>query len=997
MNTNDHTPYVLSSNSSIRQTWPGEAGYQGFYTEVGEDDITTIGGSYPLIGFQGGTDDSLVFRIPLTRACGAAPVTGLSMDFDAANKHLPDLVLLVFSRTNGYWDGDILGNEGQVVTPTVDANRLLYLPFERLVGDIGSTTSPVSRERQINNAEVPVVPNDLPLELSATSALASDFLTDDAGTETNNLMLCPVAGEALSPGAVSIEVANSVELVRVSGGAASFIQSIVTDSSIFYAVEIPAGLAVDACFSLDIETQLIFCDAGFVCLNAIFGCPGSTVPVEDQVAVAAEFMLDCADLRKCYEYRAGSSEVDISFDLPVQSDLCSSQTYGVVYVNNGNGSLSDLLPVIQIPAGLDVDLNSFDITLVGGGTMDLSPPVQNPDSNTIYGDGYVFDQAEIEAFLNPNDFEVGDIIIISFMAATSCDFIDGTSLAARLNVADACQQEQQIMNTVSDPIRVVQPDAPMPVFELDLPDLIQISCSDSGTELLITTLNVGKAATSQVEVMFTVPAGFSITADNLEVIAPSGFTIDEVTETDLGGGITMYSFTGPDNIDVGDALCVKVTLSANDLDCGVYQLSAGFKQMTAPLDCPTDPANSPCTLSSLLSESSIFDVEVVPSVTAGVNSTVSADCGAAAGTFDVTYDLEIVAPSADFSGAISVELYKDVNGNGTYEDGVDLQLGTTMAANVAVDSGGVTSLSGTFVGIDAVDVCPVLIRIVSPGCACGASIFAIDNILPTFIEDLGESFALCPGEVGMLTGICAPLDYSFDPSTAGTVTNNLDGTVSFSLNPGISEGVLRVGGAFGLCPVDVEIPVISPMEFEFGPYTATVCDEGSQEVDLNIPPALQEDLEILITPSTGLDDPTSFEPVISNLQSDQVYNVQFTLNGTCMAETTLSVTVDQAPMVELVGNTACLTRFNLQTALTLTPADLTGEFQTMGDGTFTTGTRVPGATEYIPGPLDREAGQVSFRFITDDPEGPCGPDVARMDFTILLVDCGSFFWDGSND
>ncbi|SEQ51075.1 hypothetical protein SAMN05444359_11116 [Neolewinella agarilytica] len=984
----------------------GYAGYGG--PDEALSDVITVGGTYPLLGFMGGAEDSLVFRIPLVRGCSAEATSGggLSLNFDAANLHLPDLFSNGTFQTSGSAsvDGEVLDNDGNVVQarresdgavsdPPVTGSR--FYPFLRLEDSPQFLPGfPINRERRINNVVAVTETGARPTEIVSAASVGMDFLTDDMGTETNTYMLCPDGGEILPGGALSIELSNSVELLSISGDATSFSIASATDSSIFYAVEIPAENVADDCFEITLTTDLLFCDAGMVCMTPILGCPGSQIDITQQVNVYKEFMLECSPA-VCYEYRGGTTEVDISFNLPTQSDLCSDQTYSILYVNNGSGSLSDLQPVIQIPTGLDVDFSSFEITLIGGGTMALSPPVANPDSNTIYGSGYVFDQTEIDAFLSPNEFEVGDIIEITFDAATSCDFINGTPLAARLNAADACQQPQYIMDTTSDPIRVATPDVPEPLFELDLPELIQVSCSESGTELLITTLNVGKAPTTELEVMFTLPAGFSLEADDVVVVAPSDFVIDDIVEEDLGGGVTMYSFTGPESIAIGGALCVKVMLNVDGIDCGVYQLSAGFKQATAPLTCPTTMET--CTLASLLSESSIFDVEVVPTVTLGTDNEITADCGPTPGTFNIAYDLEIVAPSAAYTGPAAVELYRDANANGTYEPGTDQQLGTTMNINVAIDSGEVASISGMFNEIDVLDVCPVLIRFTVPGCACGESVLSVMDILPTFLNDLGESVALCPGEEGMLTGICAPLDYSFNPVTAGTVTDNGDGTVSFSLNDGFTEAILQVGGTFGVCPVDVSIPVISNDPFEFGPYTAEVCNEGAQEIDFNIPPALQEDLEILILPSIGLDDPTSFEPTISDLQADQVYTVQFTLNGECTAETTLTVTVDQAPMVELTGSTTCITGFDLEDALTISPADLTGEFQTSGDGTFTTGNRVPGATEYIPGPMDREAGSVSFRFVSDDPEGPCGPDVARMDFTILLVDCGNFGWDGSND
>jgi len=866
----------------------GYAGYGG--PDEALSDVTTVGGTYPLLGFMGGSDDSLVFRIPLVRACSDEAVSGggLNLIFDAANVHLPDLFSNGSFQTSGAAnvEGEVLDNDGNVV------------PARRVSN--GTVTDPAVTGARF----YPFLRTE---DSGSSASVGMPFLTDDVGTETNTYMLCPDGGEILPGGALSLELSNSVELLSVSGDATMFSIASATDSSVFYAIEIPAENVADDCFEITITTDLLFCDAGMVCMTPILGCPGSQIDITQQVNVYKELELDC-DPTVCYEYRGGTTDVDISFNLPTQSDLCSTQTYSVLYTNNGSGPLSDLLPVIQIPVGLDVDLNSFDITLVGSGSMALSPPVANPDSNTIYGDAYILNQAEIETFLSPNVFEVGDIIIISFEAATSCDFVDGTPLAARLNAADACQEPQQTMYAASGPNRVVQPDVPMPLFELDLPELVQVSCSENGTELLITTLNVGKAPTTEVEVMFTVPTGFSIAAENIEVISPSDFSIDEVMETDLGGGTTMYSFTGPESVAIGGALCVKVMLNVDDVDCGVYQLSAGFKQATAPLTCPT--TGETCTLASLLSESSIFDVEVVPSVTIGTNNEITADCGSTPGTFNISYDLEVLAPSADYSGPAAVELYRDVNANGAYEAGVDQQLGSTMNVNVTVDSGEVAFISGMFTDIDLLNVCPVLVRFAAPGCACGESVLAVMDILPTFVNDLGESVALCPGEEGMLTGICAPLDYSFSPVTAGTVTDNEDGTVSFSLNPGVTEAILQVGGAFGVCPIDVQIPVISPANFEFGPYTAAVCTEGAQEVDFNIPPALQEDIEILITPSIGLDDPTSFEPTISDLQADQVYTVQFTLNGNCMAETTLAVTVDQAPMVTLNGSTTCITGFD---------------------------------------------------------------------------------------
>ena len=494
--------------------------------------------------------------------------------------------------------------------------------------------------------------------------------------------------------------------------------------------------------------------------------------------------------------------------------------------------------------------------------------------------------------------------------------------------------------------------------------------------------------------MFTTPDGLTIDAMGVEVLAPAGFSIDEITETDLGGGVTMYSFAGPETIGIGGALCISVPVIVDGAACGVYSLSAAVKQ-DYTLTCASTLME--CEVSSILSESPFLDIEVVPAVTIGAETVVMSECGAAPGTIDLSYELDILAPSEDYTGPTNIEIYSDVNANGTYEPSIDVQLGATLTEMITVDSGEVITLFGSFDGIDVLEICPILLRLETPGCDCGESIFPIESILPSFIEGLGGSIALCPGETATIDGVCTDMNYSFSPASSGFVVENGDETVSYGLNPGFASGTLVIGGVFGTCTVMERIEVVSPTPFIFGPFEADVCMEGPQQIDLGIPVNLQEDLEILISPSTGIDDPTSFEPTITDLQSDQVYTVDFSLPGGCEVSTTLTVTARAPQMVTFSGETGCLTGIDLNQIITVSPADATGTFQTMGDGTFPSGNRYPTATEYIPGPGDREAGEVMFRFITDDPDGPCGPAFDRNTFTILIVDCGNLFWDGEKD
>ncbi|MEM6772147.1 MAG: hypothetical protein AAF597_16350, partial [Bacteroidota bacterium] len=393
-------------------------------------------------------------------------------------------------------------------------------------------------------------------------------------------------------------------------------------------------------------------------------------------------------------------------------------------------------------------------------------------------------------------------------------------------------------------------------------------------------------------------------------------------------------------------------------------------------------------------------IEVTPPAAAEEGSVmVTASCGAAPGTFDVSYSLAVESVSAPISGNLSFELYSDVDGDGAYNPAIDVQLSGPQPQAVDLAVGESTTVMGTFPAIDASDICPLLLRYTTPGCTCSEVIVPISDIVPETLQNLGSSVALCPGETATLTDVCADLNYTILPAGAGFVMDNdqVDGSVSYGLNPGFMTASLNISGTFGTCGIDQSIAIEALDPADLGPYEFVVCTEGSQQVDLGIPVNLMEDIEINITPTIGLDDPTSTEPVITDLAADQVYNIEFTLPGGCTAMTTMTVTVDEAPQVTLNASTGCSTGFNLADILTVTPADINGVFTTQGDGTFSPTADYPGVTTYTPGPGDLAAGEVRLRFATESPDGPCGPTVVRQDLTVLLVDCGSFFWNGNDD
>ncbi len=78
-----------------------------------------------------------------------------------------------------------------------------------------------------------------------------------------------------------------------------------------------------------------------------------------------------------------------------------------------------------------------------------------------------------------------------------------------------------------------------------------------------------------------------------------------------------------------------------------------------------------------------------------------------------------------------------------------------------------------------------------------------------------------------------------------------------------------------------------------------------------------------------------------------------------------------------------------------------GMWTTAGDGQFLNDLGAPATlfsevAGYDPGPTDRTSGSVTLTLTSDQP-GMCMPVSDEMILTVLNVDCGSLFWDGSDD
>ena len=946
----------------------------------GDNDITTIGGDFPLIAFGLGpaVTDSLIFRVPVSRLCGVAPppASTLRMQYQAASRHLADYNGFPYRLgRNPYW------------TNVPDPMAEWYFPYDRLDGEF------LNPHRQELITRI-YSERNVPTEFMASASLNQTSLTDTPGqTETTTYTLSPGAGDPLE-GVLTFTVDNSVELVSLMAGGAALTPVLVAsnDSTKIFSVELPP-LAAGAALELDIETDLLFCDEGMVCISALVPC-GADPATE----VLNALNLDCGDLTRCFMYQGGVPDLQVAFAPTPSQDICNTRPLSVSFTNNGSSIIADFSPVLFIPEGVEADETSFVATVMpGGASMPLAGFANDPALDDVFGLGYDFPDGSLDALLGADGLNPGETLTLDFMAETSCMITSGLPLAVDVDGLLACGDMLDILPVLGPRIDVNIPDAETPNFEFNVDTPIQLSCGEEGTEILLTALQLGKVDAGETQICFRLPVGTRVEPTQIRPVSPEDFIVDPATieRTPIGTmGGEQVCFPAPAGLRNADFFCLNVPVFIDDIDCGERAIGV-FLTQKSEVDCN----GMNCEIDVLTSAMPYLPIEVVPPVSL-ITAELEAECTGTPGVFNVPYTATVSAPTEDFFGVGEVELVFDLDGNGE-RDSYDIMVGATQTVAFDVPAGEEVTFSGTFENIDQSQLCPLLLVVRTEGCACDEKVLAFPTTVPDFLADVGEGIALCPGDDFTLTGICAPFTFTLAPANAGTIVDNGDETITISLNDGfgLSEPVqLQAQGGFGNCTEDIRVPIRTFEEFSFPDQTISSCSVGCQEVDLNIPASVQSDLMISVTPTTGVEDPNSPEPKFCDLQQDMQYTVTYTLNNNgCSTTSLINVVVFEQPTITLNIEEGCSTGFSLTDNLVTSPPGLGGDFDSNGDGFFTPTKDIPGDVNYIPGPEDIRRGFVRIDFQTEDPDGPCGPALVREVFNLKIVDCGTYPWNGGND
>lgn len=885
--------------------------------DQGDNDLTRIGGTFPLMGVGLSNNDSLVFKIPLVRVCpGDVDESGLTLQYDASYRLLTN-----YNDPNGpflcNWQSNIPGHPGNFYWGNCGPDNMTVGP--RYWDFNSADTAHVMRyirEEGINYFRTGTL-DALP---SINIGLASIQIGNlPGGPETNRLTLCAGSGtNDLADVVFTVTVTSTVMMVGVNddnGDPVPFTLVAATVDSNVYLVNAADIMSPNSCLEFDILTELLLCPSALpdpsivpeprICINAAAG--GCLPP--GVVGILTGGTGGCTGASDCYFYTTDASDIQVEWVVSPQNiQLCDEVIYHARNKNVRSGTLFQPSFTFDVNDGVTPVAGSWEYAYPGG-PNNMGPWMPAPDA-TMTSPG-IWHYPDVGAFI-PSINSIGlpsidatmdsNFIAIRFRAVTVCDdFLSGVSPKVETEAFDGCG------NFVGafDFAPAIIADGANP---LDYPRFIvvaepdQLNCGVDGNQVTITGLALqGSGMTENTTMCLTLPIGMTY-AGNLDFVIPSSFTPANFNVTGGGANPTLVCFDLPDGITVGNLFVFNFDMDVDEtMPCGEAAIETDIRTMIQSVECVDPPSQCEAFVSNTLNREVFFNVDPPVDV---VEQVLYNTCDNDPLNTTFTYEVALGYINTSLNTMATFSLYRDLDLNGVLDDYDPLLDSETQVVNIP--SGDTVIYSGSFMVPNAL-ACPVFLVVdFDTPCACDRSIRYFDNIEPFFFADLPDAIYLCAGD-DLEFETCSDFSLSLTPSDGATITDLGGGMVRISINPGfgIDQPVtLLANSNAGTCDFAASRALYQLPSLDIGPYEPVrVCDNAISQLSLNLPPEWEEGAEILWMPALYLDDPTSPNPEIIEPQTSLTYTVTVSFNdGQCSVSAPFPVVVETPGTLTLTSS-----------------------------------------------------------------------------------------------
>ncbi|MCB0694421.1 MAG: hypothetical protein H6568_03715 [Lewinellaceae bacterium] len=884
--------------------------------DQGDNDLTRIGGTFPLIGVGLNNDDSLVFRIPLVRVCpGDVDESGLTLEYDASYRLLTN-----YNDPNGPFicnQTSVPGHPGNFYWGNCGPDNMTVGP--RYWDFNSADTAHVMRfieEQGINYFRTGTLDALPSLNLGLASILIGN---NPGGPETNRLTLCAGPGtNDLADVVFTVTVTSTVMMAGIedeNGDPVPYTLVAATADSNVYLVNAASILAPNTCLEFDILTELLLCPSALpdpsivpeprICVNAAAG--GCLPPAV--VGILTGGTGGCTGASDCYFYTTDASDIQVEWVVSPQNiQLCEEVIYHARNKNVRSGTLFQPSFTFDVNDGVMPLPGSWEYAYPGG-PNNMGPWMPAPDATMIEPGVWTF--SNVGTFI-PSVNAIGlpgvdatldsNFIAIRFRATTVCDdFLSGVSPKVETDAFDGCGN----IVDAFDFAPAVLADGANP---LDFPRFIvvaepdKLNCGVTGNQVTITGLALqGAGMTDQTRMCLTLPAGLTW-AGNLDFVIPSAFTPPSIDISGGGNDPTVVCFDLPDGIKVGTLFVLEFDMDVDDsMACGEAAIETDIRTRVQSVECVNPASQCEAFVSNTLNREVFFLVEPPVDV---VTQELYHTCDQDPLNTTYTYEVSLGYINTSLNSNATFSLYRDLDLNGVL-DSYDPLLDSEMQL-VNIPAGDTVAYTGSFTVPNAL-ACPVFLVVdYDTPCACDRSVRYFDQIEPLFFADLPDAVYLCPGD-DLEFETCSDFTLSFSPSDGATLTDLGGGMVRVTINPGFGEDqpvTLLAQSTAGSCDFASSRALYQLPNLDIGPYDPVrVCDNAITQLSLNLPPEWDEGAVILWSPALYLDDPTSANPEIIEPQSSVTYTVTVSFNdGQCSVSAPFPVIVESPGSLEVVSS-----------------------------------------------------------------------------------------------
>lgn len=526
-------------------------------------------------------------------------------------------------------------------------------------------------------------------------------------------------------------------------------------------------------------------------------------------------------------------------------DLCEPVTYEVDILSSDLGYVRNFSLFFSLPPGQAFlpgsMMFSYPSPALGGSYVTVGDPVEVSPNNFRLDVSTLDPVLDTEGLVGAKDPD-NSIVSVKFQAETECGYVSGSRARFILRSQNSCGDPIRPVRRRSGRVRI-RPDEPNLAVEIEPANLALNACNiDTTTSGILITVESGEINNLD-SVRMLLPPGINYIADSY-VPGTNAIPGNNPVIIRQEGGQTVLVWPFMTGLGEGDIVTFDVDLSATDVGqlCTesevIVEAFASFEAACGDEICTVGELSGD-GVQSISIQKADFDFDFVDG-----SITLNPDDGTA--TADFSVKLTNFGFGLDAGNTVAVDIYEDVNNNGSFDEGTDLflfQLDTTLVTSLLPGACILISDQATF---PAVNVCTV-IGVLDPDRTCTCSELPSETFRPEIIFEYETEYAVCSGETVQI-GPAPVAGYDFTwLSVNGSDLGNLAATDN---SPTIFTAPTNSSG--------------NPITVEYRLRTANAPCFDDQLVSVTIAPAIMEVQNISACQGTSYDLPTVNIPEASN-------------------------------------------------------------------------------------------------------------------------------------